>query len=135
MSAPRPVASDAIASELVAALEQYERDTGAMLQNWPDIERYRAVSDQVECIRMYSASLPEVRVQWVELLVAHAELIHFLWRMQYGNQPEARAEIGRVREHHGHCIAALKNRARRVLDGLQQRRLSSPDDAPPRAAS
>ncbi|MGV3570478.1 MAG: hypothetical protein ACO1PB_07755 [Ramlibacter sp.] len=108
MSASQTPARLAIASQLMAALDAYERDTVSMVAAWPDLERYRCASEQVESIRNFSAALPEVRVAWVELLIAHAELVHFLWRMQYGDQPATRLELGPVRDRHGACVAALR---------------------------
>jgi hypothetical protein len=115
MSASPSQALDAIAFQLVAALEKYEADAATMVDTWPDLELYREVSAQIETIRMYSAALAEVRVQWVELLIAHAELIHFLWRVKYGESRDAQEQIASVREHHGDCVAALRNRCLRVI--------------------
>jgi len=86
-----------------------------MIAGWPDLDRYRDVSAQVETIRMYCSALPDVRVQWVELLIAHAELVHFLWRTQYGVTQDVLEEIGAVRDHHADCIAALRNRCLRAV--------------------
>lgn len=118
MSAPQHVpALDATARQLMQALGKYDADACRMVDTWPDIELYRSVSEQLEAIRIYSASLPQVRVQWTALLVAHAELIHMLWRIQYGHQASARAQIGPVRQHHGDCVAALHDRCARLLAG------------------
>jgi hypothetical protein len=115
MSASHAPALDAIAFQLAAALDSYELDVAEMLATWPDLQRYRDVSEQVERIRMYSAELPVVRVQWVELLIAHAELIHMLWRAQYANSTEARSQIDVVREHHADAIRSLRARCLRFL--------------------
>jgi hypothetical protein len=115
MSAAPTEAFDAIALQLVGALEQYAGDTAAMILAWPDMDRYRDVSEQVEKIRMYSSALPDLRVQWVELLIAHSELVHLLWRAQYADDVHSRAEIARVREHHTDAVAALRNRCLRVV--------------------
>jgi hypothetical protein len=115
MSATQGQARDAIAFQLVTALESYDQAATAMVAGWPDLERYHEASAQVETIRMYCAALPDLRVQWVELLIAHSELVHFLWRVQYGNQEAARAEVGAVREHHSDCVGALRKRALRYL--------------------
>ena len=116
MSASESHALDAIAFQLVAALDAYERDVGRMLSAWPDPELYRTVSEQVDQIRMYSSALPETRVQWVEVLIAHAELVHGLWRAQ-GDGPgeEARARMAAVRERHAAAVAALRQRCLRAL--------------------
>jgi hypothetical protein len=115
MSASDSHALDAVALQLRDALEQYDRETGDMIAGWPDLERYRAVSDQVEKIRMYSAALPELRVQWGELLIAHAELVHFLWKAQYGDPPAIDPYIASVRDHHSDAIAALRSRCTRLV--------------------
>ena len=106
---------DSVAFQLVAALEQYDALAVQTIAAWPDLERYRAMSDQVEQLRMYSSSLPQVRVQWVELLIAHAELAHSLWRMQYGPTQAVQGRVGTVRDHHADCIAALRNRCLQVI--------------------
>jgi hypothetical protein len=110
MSALQRNALDAISLQMVEALEHYDEDTARMIEAWPDLELYRMVSDGIEAIRAYSGNVPEVRVQWVELLIAHAELVHFLWRTQYGDRGGAREQIGAVRQHHARCIAALRSR-------------------------
>lgn len=120
MSASPSHALDAIAFQLVAALEKYDADADAMVENWPDLDRYREVSAQIENIRMYSAALSDVRVQWVELLIAHAELIHFLWRVKFGESLDAKAQIASVREHHADCVVALRNRSLRVIQRSQR---------------
>ena len=112
MSATQAPALDAIAMQLVAALGEYERETARMIGFWPDVEHYAAVSARVETIRMYCASLPEVSVPWVELLIAHAELIHQLWRTQYARvmEREEASPVTAVRDRHAEAVAALRNR-------------------------
>ena len=105
----------AIASQLVTALKQYDDDVGRMIDCWPDLDRYQDVSGQIERIRMYCGALDEARVQWVELLITHAELVHLLWRSQYGKEPASLDQIQSVRERHGDCVAALRGRCARVI--------------------
>jgi hypothetical protein len=135
MSAAQSHALDAIAFQLVAALEKYGKDTDAMVDNWPDLELYREVSAQIETIRMYSAALADVRVQWVELLIAHAELIHFLWRVKYGESADAQEQIAGVRAHHADCIAALHTRSLRVIQRSQHLRGGGGRDGSPKTAT
>jgi hypothetical protein len=115
MSAAQSDAVDAIGFQLLAALEKYEADVAAMIGSWPDLDRYREVSEQVEHIRMYSSALQEVRVQWVEVLITHAELVHVLWKAQYGRPDGAREKIETVRSHHADAVLALRNRCLRIL--------------------
>jgi hypothetical protein len=115
MSAAQSHALDAIALQLVAALEQYEADVSSMIDHWPDLDRYREVSEQVEKIRMFCSAVPDVRVHWVELLISHSELVHFLWKAQYGGGDARREHIGSVRDHHADAVIALRNRCLRVM--------------------
>ena len=121
MSASSAPALDAITIQLVAALGAYERDTIRMLDDWPNLETYREVSAGIEQIRQFSAVLPEARVQWVDLLVAHSELVHFLWGIKYGGEIARRLDGEAVRAHHLDCIAALRARCLRFLARSQQR--------------
>jgi hypothetical protein len=104
----------AIALQLAAALDTYEQDTQAMIAAWPDFERYRAVSEEVDRLRMYSSGLPETSVHWAELLIAHAELVHYLWRNFYGSGGGSAEAFERVRDHHADSIAALRSRCLRI---------------------
>jgi hypothetical protein len=120
MSANAANALDAIALQLVTALERYAQDTGRMIANWPDLELYRSVSEQIETIRMYAAALPDARVQWVELLIAHSELVHLLWRVQYG-EGKAMPDTLQARLHHTDALAAMRNRCLRVVAASHHR--------------
>lgn len=119
MSAPPTDALEAIALQMVAALEHYAADTAQMIAGWPDLERYRSVSDQIERIRMYASTLPEARVQWVELLIAHSELVHLLWRVQYGQLGMDMADTFDARVRHTDALAALRNRCQRIAAQAQ----------------
>jgi hypothetical protein len=121
MSVSHRHALPAIATQLVAALKQYDADVGQMIEAWPDLERYQSVSGQIERIRMYCSTLDEARVQWVELLITHAELVHLLWRSQYGKDPAPKEQVQSVRERHGDCVAALRGRCARVIARGAQR--------------
>jgi hypothetical protein len=115
MSASEAPALDAIAFRLAAALEEYERDVARMVDTWLDMDLYRDVSEQVEEIRMFTAALPQLSVPWVELLIAHAELVHSLWRLRFQDVETDRERFGEVREHHTACIHSLRSRCVRLL--------------------
>jgi hypothetical protein len=117
MTASAAPVLDAIAFQLVAALEQYDQDAEKLIRTWLDMDLYREVSQQIDCIRMYSSSLPEAQVQWVELSIVHAELVHCLWRSEYGapGQPGCQP-LADVRERHADCTAALRNRCLRLIN-------------------
>lgn len=122
MSAAQAPALDAIAFQLVGALEKYDRDVVAMMESWRDLDLYRAASTQLDEVRLYCSVLRDVRVQWVELLITHAELVHCLWRVQYGNEQLALEKAADVREHHADAIKALRNRCLRVISWSSQKR-------------
>jgi hypothetical protein len=104
----------AIALQMAATLESYEEDTEAMIAGWPDLERYRKVSWDVDQLRMYSSGLPATSVQWAELLIAHAQLVHYLWRDWYGSGGGNAQAFEQVRDHHADCVSALRSRCARV---------------------
>ena len=115
MSAFEAPALDAVAFQLAAALEKYDQDVGRMVDTWLDMDLYRSVSDQVESIRMYSAALPQLSVHWVELLIAHAELVHSLWRLRFRDDSADRGKLQEVRDRHGACVQSLRGRCLRLL--------------------
>jgi hypothetical protein len=117
MSASHAPALDAIAFQLAGALETYDASVQRMVDCWLDMDQYRNVGEQVEAIRMYSAALPELSVAWVELLIAHAELVHCLWRDQHAVASADDRTLPQVRAHHTTCVATLRGRALRVIGG------------------
>jgi hypothetical protein len=115
MSASHAPALDAIAFQLAAALENYDQNVGRMVDTWLDMDLYRTVSEQIEQVRMYSAALPQLSVHWVELLISHAELVHCLWKMQYGTDPAEKDHLGILRTRHAENVASLRKRCLRLL--------------------
>lgn len=115
MTASSAPVLDAIAFQLVSALEAYEREVDAMIEGWLDMELYAGVSERVEEIRRYAAALPQLSVPWVELLIAHAELVHTLWRLSFREDPQDRQSHEEVRGRHGACVESLRRRCLRLL--------------------
>lgn len=123
MSASHAPALNAIALQLVVALEEYDRDAALMVDTWLDMDLYHKVSEEVEDIRRASAALPHLSVHWVEFLIAHAELVHALWRLRFEDEPAEQGRLGLARGRHAHCVALLKDRCQRAAlrRGLQAR--------------
>lgn len=115
MSASQASALDAIGFQLAAALDEYERDVGRMVETWLDMELYQQVSDEIEEIRRYCTALPQLSVPWVELLIAHAELVHSLWRLRFDQVEADRERMIHVRASHAECLDSLRSRCMRVI--------------------
>lgn len=113
MSAFATSALDAIALQLLAALQAYERDVAVLVDNWHDLELHRRLGERLDRIRMFSSALPEVRVQWVEVLIAHSELTHRLWQTA-GGQALPLGGREELLENHRDAVAALRNRCMRL---------------------
>ena len=113
MSARDQDTREAIALQLIEALEAYEADVKLLCGSWLDMELYQSVSQQVDELRLYAAALPRVSVQWVAVLISHAELIHSLWKARKSEADDAASVENLLVDH----IAAihLLNRAARVL--------------------
>ena len=106
---------DAIAFQLVAAVESYEQQVEALLATWPDMERYGGVSESINAIRRYAAALPPVSVQFVALLIAHTELVHVLWKPADAGGGDDDLALHAAREQHRHCAAALRIKCKGLL--------------------
>lgn len=115
MSASHAPAFDAIAFQLAAALEQYDQDVSHMVNTWLDMELYQQVSSEIEDIRHFSAALPHASVHWVELLIAHAELVHSLWRLRFREVDSDRERLKQIRAHHATCVELLRSRCLRQI--------------------
>ena len=115
MSAFEAPALDAIAFQLAAALEKYDQDVARMVDTWLDMDLYHEVSEEIDQIRMYSAALPRLSVGWVELLIAHAELVHSLWRLRFQEDGADRTRLEEVHARHAECVEFLRVRCLRLL--------------------
>jgi hypothetical protein len=108
MSAPQRRAIEAIAFELAAAVKNYEKDTVQLVATWLDMELYQSVSRQVDHMRMLCASLPQLAVPWVNMLISHTELVHCLWKC--GERSAPSAELDECHSRHTSAIVMLRER-------------------------
>lgn len=115
MSAFEAPARDAIAFQLAAALECYEQDVARLTETWLDMQLYREVSRQVEELRRYSAALPKLGAAWIEVLIAHAELVHHTWRRQNVRPAPDHGELAAVLRRHGEAVRALHDGCLRLI--------------------
>jgi phage-related protein len=114
MSAPQSAALTAITFQLAAALDQYDLQFDALLRNWPDMDAYQGVSKGIDELRLYTAALPELSVAYVSLLIAHAEVVHCLWKRSNA-QACTEEQFAGARDAHRVAVAGLRRRCLRAL--------------------
>lgn len=115
MSAGHTQLPSAIAFQFAARLEAYDQDVECMTAcpSAPDV--YHRVARHMDEMRLYAASLPELSVAWVELLIRHFELMHGLWQQQQGEvQREAAREL---RQQHRGALQRLSRQCLRLIPG------------------
>jgi hypothetical protein len=105
-----------IAAELLALLGPYEDDVASLLRRWPDDAQFQRAWRHMEQIRLYSAGVPQVRVQATSVLIAHAELVRLLCRSQSAYEVGVGRDIAAARERHQECVAALRFRLQWVIN-------------------
>src|SRR3954462_1766743 len=110
MSVSQGPALTAVAFQLAATLDAYERDVALLVGVPFNPEAYRRVSRQMDEMRMYSATLPALSVAWVEVMICHFELTHGLWRVQ-----KEGGEAAELRELHVRLREAVRRLARKCV--------------------
>lgn len=115
MSASQAPSVDTLAFQLAGALELYERDMARLVGTWLDVDLYHAVTGHVDRIRFFATALPQASLAWVELLIAHSELVHSLWRLRLDEQGEGGGTPQAVLSRHAACVAAMKACCLRLL--------------------
>ena len=83
------------ANELAAAvtaavqrLDEYEFTIGQVVRKPDDVFLYCRNADQFDAMRGLTASLPGVRICWVEVLISRFELLEELCRVNQGKDPD-----------------------------------------------
>ncbi|HYF21025.1 MAG TPA: hypothetical protein VEA40_24375 [Ramlibacter sp.] len=69
----------AIATQLLDVLADYQRTVGGLVASRRDMGLYTESSEQFDRGRLYAAALPRVQVVWIELLICRYELMTTLW--------------------------------------------------------
>jgi hypothetical protein len=80
MAGDKRVDNRTAANRTLVALELYAHDARKLAGSWRDLELHARVSRELDDLRHCCHDLPTVSVQWIALLIAHAELMHCLWR-------------------------------------------------------
>lgn len=113
MSFPSHAAQEsAIAFQLAATLDAYEQELGKVRLGGPTVDTLAQMAQHFDQMQLYAASLPQLSVSWVALLISRAEFTHHLWRAQ------GRTETGNLQlllEQHKDAIEGLRSRCRRML--------------------
>lgn len=92
---------------LAAALERYEMDLQALTQRWRDVELRRRLREQFREMRLLGASLPQVSVSWIAVLVSRARMLQAFFART--------GRAGIALQEHLHAVAALRNGCLRLL--------------------
>ena len=104
----------AIAFQLLASLDDYEQALEAVPTHGTDAELLARMSLHFDQMQLQAATLPELSVSWIALLISRAELMHRLWMTQ---QRAARPgpELPELLQQHREAVQALRARAMRLI--------------------
>lgn len=75
-----PELTDVNAFQVAACLDEYEESVRHLAVDRFDLEIYRRTLQQMERVCRHCASLPQLSVPWIALLIAHSGLIDLLWK-------------------------------------------------------
>ena len=103
----------ALTFKLAAALEQYEADVRALVDNWLDRDLYRRLEEELKQLRIYCASLPRLSVSWMDVLVSRARLMQALVRR--GVQVPGPTREARLLGEHLAAVEGLRRRCLRMM--------------------
>jgi len=92
---------------LAAALEAYEMNLHALARRWRDAELRRRLREQFREMRLLGASLPQMSVSWIAVLVSRARMLQAFF---------ARSGVaGPALQDHLRAVAALRTGCLRLL--------------------
>ena len=114
MSASRFPSPQAAASHALGALERYQAHLRKLSAHWMEMELYRRVGDELDEIRQGCREVPELSQAWVELLIAHAELVQNLWQSSRPGAPASAAGRQQLLDRVGGHVTALQDACLRL---------------------
>ncbi|MDB5913217.1 MAG: hypothetical protein JWP22_1892 [Ramlibacter sp.] len=120
MAGERKISSQATAHRALVVLDRYESDARRLTASMLDPVLYARAAQELEEIRSCCAGLPEVSVQWVELLIAHADLVHCLWRSTRPGSATTAADRQLQLDHLIACSRMLRAACLRIAAGQAQ---------------
>ncbi len=111
---PAPALSVAL-SRIDDALDRYQRDFDEMMDSWLEAERYRAVTRELQDLRLLRESVPQLSEEMADLLIRHAETVHSIWHAQIRLHDGAPADIKPMRARHRCAVEAMRRKCRAIL--------------------
>lgn len=105
----------AIAFQLLASVEDYEQALADVPVQGPEPELLARLAADFDQMQLQAATLPQLSVSWVALLISRAELMHRLWVPHQNHAPHAGGEFGELLEQHREAVHALRCRAMRLI--------------------
>lgn len=103
----------AIAFQLAATLDAYEQELEGLSLNVADAERQGRLAEHFDQMQAYAASLTELSVSWLALMISRAEFTHNLWSArERGRQA---ADLKLLLDQHREAIAAMRARCTRMM--------------------
>jgi hypothetical protein len=102
----------AAANQALAALERYEGALRQLAADWGDMQLYTNAAERLDEVRRCCGLVPALAVQWIELLIANAELVQSVWDSAADD-----AHATRSKEHLEHVLSC----SRVLRDACMQR--------------
>jgi hypothetical protein len=100
-----------VALQMLAALQAYDEDLLPLARGY-DPERYARLAEQFDQLRLHAASLPELSVPWVAVLVSRAEMTFTLFKAQ--QDANARSSVTQFIERHRIEVRELRGRCAKL---------------------
>ena len=104
----RPSHATELAAAAEAALERldhYFNMLEALLRSPGDLSLYQRSSEDFEAMRALTASLPHVRICWVEVLISRIELLNAL---EAKGAVDAEGQLARLHERHLQALGCFR---------------------------
>ena len=115
MPASRFSSPQAAASHALAALERYQAHLRKLSASWMEMDLYRRLGDELDEVRQGCREVPELTHAWVELLIAHAELVQNLWQSARPGAPASAAGRQDLLARVGRNVTALQDKCLRLV--------------------
>jgi signal transduction histidine kinase len=117
MAASEARITAAIASQMLAALEQYGAEVELILTEGSQDGSYARLGHRLDEIKRYASSAPQLSRPWAELLISHFELVSAVW--QYGNSSGA-VDVREVHDKHKLAVERIGVECRRLAQAATE---------------